>query len=148
MIEDQIDQNLKSAMLARDGLKTDTLRGLKSVILYSKVASNTRDEKLADQEVINLLSKESKKRQESADLYKQGGEQERADKELTEKAIIDEYLPKQLGEDELNSVIDEIMGSLGNDANMGQIIGMVKQKTAGAADGSAIARLVKEKLNQ
>lgn len=146
MIEDQIDQELKTAMLARDGLKVETLRGLKSTFLYAKVANNTKDKKLSDQEAFTLLAKESKKRQESADLYKQGGDQDRADKELTEKAIIDAYLPKQLSEDELKAVIDEVMGTSIGDANMGQIIGLVRQKTAGTADGSEIARLVKEKL--
>lgn len=147
MIEDQISKDLKEAMLAKQSLKVDTLRGIKSVFLYARVASGNRDNKLADQEAIALLAKESKKRQESADLYKQGNDQNRAAKELEEKKIIDSYLPEQLSEEDLSKVIDDAVNTLGSDANLGQVIGYVKQKTAGAADGALIARLVKEKLS-
>lgn len=148
MIEEKIEEDLKAAMIARDSLKVDTLRGLKSTFLYSKVANGTRDKKLTDEQAYSILAKESKKRQESADLYIQGGDQARADKELQEKSMIDAYLPKQLSEDELKAVIDEVMASQTDSPNMGQIIGLVRQKTAGTADGSLIARLVKEKLGQ
>lgn len=148
MIEDKIDQDLKAAMIARDSLKVDTLRGIKSVFLYAKVTGGTRDQKLTDQQAITLLAKESKKRQESADLYKQGGGTQQADKELKEKDIIDSYLPKQLSTDELKKVIDEVISSSPENLNMGQVIGMVREKTAGTADGSEIARLVKERLGQ
>jgi uncharacterized protein YqeY len=147
MIEQQIEQDIKSAMLARDSLKVDTLRGLKSVFLYSKVASGTRDQPLSDQDTMALLGKEAKKRQESADLYAKGGEQARADKELSEKAIIESYLPAKLSESDLVSIVDEVIGAAGPDSNMGQLIGLIKSKTSGSADGSDIARLVKERLN-
>jgi uncharacterized protein YqeY len=145
MIEAQIEQDLKTAMLARDTEKTSTLRGIKSVFLYAKVSSGTRDKELPDEEVIKLLQKEAKKREESAILYKQGGADERADKELSEKAIIDGYLPAKISESELEAIVNEIIKA-NKDANMGQIISEVKNKTAGSADGSDIARIVKGKL--
>ncbi|MEI9913670.1 MAG: GatB/YqeY domain-containing protein [Candidatus Saccharibacteria bacterium] len=134
MIEAQIEQDLKSAMLARDTEKVSTLRGIKSTFLYSKVAAGTRDSQLSDDEAIKLMQKEAKKRQESADLYIQGGEQARADKELSEKKIIDAYLPSKLSESELEKIIGEVMSS-NSDANLGQIIGEVKAKTAVALTG-------------
>src|SRR5665213_136087 len=145
MIEAQIEQDIKTAMLARDTEKTSTLRGIKSVFLYAKVAAGTRDKELPDDEAIKLLQKEAKKRGESAQLYKQGGNSERADKEMAEKAIIDAYLPSKISEEELGSIVDEIIAA-NKDANMGQIISEVKNKTAGSADGGDIARLVKGKL--
>src|SRR6185369_4929411 len=102
MIRQQIDDDLKAAMLAKGGLKTDTLRGLKSVILYADGAAKARETGgIPDDQVMALLAKEAKKRQESADLYVQGGSQERADTELAETAIIAGYLPAQMGADEL-----------------------------------------------
>jgi hypothetical protein len=146
MIEAQIERDLKVAMLARDTSKVSALRGLKSTFLYAKVAAGTRDRELADDEAIRLLQKEAKKRDESADLYAKGGENSRAEQELSEKKIIEQYLPTKLSEDKLVEVIDSVI-STNPDFNMGQIIGEVKNKTAGTADGADIARIVKEKLS-
>jgi len=147
MIEQQVEQDVKSAMLARDSHRTETLRGLKSVFLYAKVSSGKRDEALSDDEAIALLSKEAKKRQESADLYIKGGDQARADKEIIEKEIIESYLPPKLSDDELEAIVDDVVSKAPEPKNMGQIIGEVKKQTAGSADGGEIARLVKEKIS-
>ena len=149
MLEQRIEQDLKTALLAGDKVKVTTLRGLKSVLLYAKVAAGTRDESLSDEAVIALLSKEAKKRQESADLYKQGGSQERADAELTEKALIETYLPTQLDEAELRKIVEEVIAEThaSGMADMGRVIGAVRAKTQGTADGAAIAQLVKERLS-
>lgn len=147
MIESRIEQDLKSAMLARDTEKISTLRGIKSIFLYAKVASGTRDRELTDDEAIKLLQKQAKQRQESADIYLQGGEKERADKELKEKAIIETYLPAKLSEQQLESIIESIIKA-NKEASMGQIIASVKAKTAGSADGAEIARIVRAKLEQ
>lgn len=147
MIESQIEQDIKSAMLARDTVKVSTLRGIKSVFLYAKVANGTKDRELTDEEAITLLHKEAKKRDESADLYTKGGETARAEQELSEKKILEAYLPEKLSEEDLSKVIDEVM-SKAADANMGQIISEVKAKTAGTADGADIARIVKSRLGQ
>ena len=146
MIETQLEQDIKTAMLAGDKVRVMTLRTLKSVFLSTKVAANTRDSVLPDAEVITILSKEAKKRQESADLYKQGGNEIKAADELAEKAVIETYLPIQLSEAELTAIVAEAVAQAGENAAMGPIIGQVKAKTNGAADGAMIARLVKEKL--
>lgn len=146
MIETQLEQDIKTAMLAGDKVRVMTLRTLKSVFLSTKVAAGTRDTVLPDAEVITILSKEAKKRQESADLYKQGGNETKAADELAEKAVIETYLPTQLTETEISAIIDEVISQAGDNVAMGPVIGQVKAKTNGAADGSVIARLVKEKL--
>lgn len=147
-LEQQIEQDIKAAQLAGDTARLNTLRGLKAVLLNVKVAEGKRDSGLSDESVLAILAKESKKRQESADMYEQGGAAERAQAELAEKAIIDSYLPAQLSEAELLYLIDEAISATGADgpAAMGKVIGQVKAKAGAAADGAVIARLVKEKL--
>jgi uncharacterized protein YqeY len=149
MLESRIEQDLKAALLAGDKAKVMTLRGLKSALLNVKVAEGKRETGLTDDEIIVILSKEAKKRQESADFYVQGGSQERADAELGEKALIETYLPAQLSEEEVAKVVDATIAELQATgmAAMGQVVGAVRQKTQGTADGSVIARLVKERLN-
>ena len=148
MIETQLEQDIKTAMLAGNKLRVLTLRTLKSAILSVKVAKGTRESVMADNDVIVILSKESKKRQESADLYIQGGNQIKADAELLEKSVIANYLPTQLTEEELSKIIDEVIVDSAVPAQMGPIIGQVKAKAGPAADGSLIAKLVKEKLSK
>ena len=148
MLEDRIEQDIKTALLARDSHKATTLRGLKATLLNVKVAKGKRESGLSDDEVIDVLAKEAKKRQESADLFKQGGNDAKAADELAEKVMIEEYLPEQLSEDEIIKLIDEVIAATGASGPqaMGQVIGQVKGKAGAAADGALIARLVKEKL--
>lgn len=149
MIQQQLKDDIKAAMLAGETLRVETLRGLKTVILYAEVAANKRDIGLTDDEILNLFAKEVKKRQESADLYVRGGSQERAEKELAEKAIIEAYLPAQLSEADLTVIIDETIAA--QDATgpqaMGKVIGAVKARVGNTADGGLIAKLVKERLS-
>lgn len=146
--KEKIDQDLKAALLAGDKEKATVLRGLKSAILYEEVAKGVRDSGLADDQIISILQKEAKKRQESADLYVRGGSQEKADAELAEKKILEAYLPAQLGEAEIGALIDEVVSENGavTKETMGPTIAAVKQKAGGAADGATVARLVKERL--
>ena len=136
-------------MLAGDKLTAETLRGLKSAILNEAIAQNARDSGLPDDQIQKILAKQSKQRQEAADLYKQGGSAERAEAELTEKAIIDAYLPEQMAEGEVAKIVDEEIAKAGQPTmqDMGKIIGAVRGRTAGQADGGTIARLVKERLS-
>ena len=147
-IKKKIEQDLKQAMLAGDKALVSTLRGLKSSILDVEIAKNKRNQGLDDEEVINLLQKEAKKRQESADLFAQGGNIEKQQAELTEKQVINDYLPAQMSEEELVKVIDEVISQTGGTGlqAMGQVIGAVKQKVGAQAEGAVIARLIKEKL--
>lgn len=147
-LKEQIDADLKTALLGGDKLTAETLRGLKSAILYEEVAQKVRESGLNDDQIMNLLKKEVKRRDESAALYDQGGSQERADKERAEKVIIEKYLPAQMDESQIRAIVDEVVASIPDATmqQMGQVIGAVKAKAGAQADGAVIARLVKEKL--
>ena len=149
-IKEKIDTDLKTAMLAGEKDRVTTLRGLKSSILYAEVAAGKRDEGLDEQTVVALMQKEAKKRQESADLYRQGGNPEKAQLEITEKTIIEGYLPEQLSEEKIRELVMTEIAKIENPSpqQMGQIIGSVKAASKGNADGSIIARIVKEQLTQ
>jgi uncharacterized protein YqeY len=148
MLEDRLEQDIKTALLAGDAQRVSVLRGLKSTLLNEKVATGKRDGGLTDEEVLPIFSKEAKKRQESADLYKQGNDETRASAELSEKKIIEEYLPEQLGEDEVAKLVEEAIHQTGasEQKDMGKVIGAVRAKAGAQADGALIARLAKEKL--
>ena len=148
MLEDKLEQDLKTALLAKNAQRVSVLRGLKSVLLNVKVAEGKRESGLNDDEVVAILAKEAKKRQESADLYEQGGRPEKAEAELAEKAIIEEFLPEQMSEEEVAALVDEAIAATGakEQKDMGKVIGMVRSKAGAGADGALIARLTKEKL--
>ena len=148
-LKEQIDKDLKIAMLGGDKTAVDTLRGLKSVILYDEVAKGRKTEGLADNEVISLLQKEAKKRQESVDLYTTGGNEDRAKQELLEKGIIEKYLPKALSEADMNALVDTILEKFDNPdiSKMGQIIALAKERSGGSADGATLAAIVKTRLS-
>lgn len=147
--KEQIEADLKTAMLAGEKELVTTLRGLKSTILYAEVEGGSRGEGLDEDKVIALLQKEAKKRQESADLYKQGNDPEREQAELNEKKIIEKYLPEQVSEDEIKKAVDEAIAQTGASGPqaMGQVIGVVKSKFGAQADGGVVARIAKEKLS-
>jgi uncharacterized protein YqeY len=149
-VKEQIDQDLKTAMLAGDKTLVMTLRGLKSAILYVEVAAGKRDAGLTDAEVTEVLRKEAKKRQESADLYTRGGNQEKADSELVELKAIQAYLPQQMSDDQLAVLVDQAMQESQDISPqaMGKIIGRVKELSEGNADGGRIAQAVKQRLGQ
>ncbi len=149
-IKQQIDQDLKAALLDHNTFLTTVLRGIKSSILNEEIAQNKRDEGLSEEVTTTLLQKEVKKRLESAELYKQGNSNERAESELAEKEIIEKYLPVQMSDEELGKIVEEAMKKTGANSlqQMGQVIGVVRASTGGQADGSRIATMVKEKLSQ
>ena len=145
-LKQQLQDDLKVSMIARDSFRTDVIKGLKSAILYAEVAANKRETGLDEQEILAVFKKESKKRQESADLFTKGGNSEMADKELREKVIVDAYLPAQLDEAALSAMIDNAIKDLGivtpSKQEMGKIIGAVKARGGAEVDGSLLARLV------
>lgn len=148
MIIAQLDQDLKTALLSKDTLKATVIRSLKSAILYAEVAAKKRDEGLTDDEIITVLQKEAKKRQESAEAYAAAGSKDRAQQETEEYEMIKAYLPEQLSEQEIAVIVDEAINGFESPRmqQMGQVIGAVRQKTGNRADGALIARLVKERL--
>lgn len=147
-LKQRIEADLKTAMLDGNKVLVTTLRTLKSAILYAEVAAGAREQGLGDKEVVILLQKESKKRQESAELFAKGGNQEKADAELKEIQIIKTYLPAQISDEELEKYISTAVSEAQDTSPqaMGKIIGRVKELSDGGADGGRIAQAVKERL--
>lgn len=151
MLQERIVQDLKTALLAGDAEKVSVLRSIKSAITYAEVARGVKGGSgLSEPDIIEVLSRESKKRLESASLFNRGGATDRAEKELREKAIIDEYLPAALSDHEINKLVDRVINELGEltSQNMGPVIARVKQLSKGAADGGKIAGIVKERIGR
>ena len=146
MLEGKIQADLKTALLGGDKKRAEVLRGLKSVLLNEKIAKGLRDSGLSDEQVLVLIGKEVKKRNESAEMYANAGANDRAEAENSEKAILEEYLPAQMSDEELATVVTEVIAHLGENPQLGQAIGAVKQKVGASADGGRIAAAVKAKL--
>lgn len=149
-LKNTLQADLKTAMLARNTEVVDTLKGLKSAILYAEVEQGKREEGLDNAGIIAVLKKEAKKRQDSVDMYRKGGNDEQADKELREKEVINKYLPAQLSETVAAQIVDEAIVELAIEnpepKDMGRIIGAIKA-TGAEIDGTMLAKLVKSRLS-
>lgn len=147
MLTDNLKDDLKTAMLAKDEAKVSVLRMLLSELTYAKIQ---KGEDLEDAEIITVVQKEVKKRREAADGFRSGGREESAKKEENEAEILGAYLPAQLSDDDLGKIIDEVISQTGASGvtDMGRVIGVVMGKVAGTAEGSRVSMLVKGRLNK
>jgi uncharacterized protein len=145
-LKEKLEADIKQAMLAGDKARAETLKLLKSAILYEEVALKVRDTGLSDEQVTVVFAREAKKRAETIELYEKAGETARAEAEAFEKSVIDGYLPKQLDDVELEKIVDGVIAELGEQAQMGQVMGAVRAKVGSNADGGRIAAMVKSKL--
>lgn len=147
-LKERIDNDLKAALLGGDRFKSETLRGLKAAILNEEVAQNKRGEGLGEPANEQIVAREIKKRGESATLYEQNGRGDMAADERREAEILSVYLPAQLSDEELQSIVDATIQQLGANGmgDMGKVIGTVKSKVGNTADGAKIAGLVKQAL--
>ncbi|MDO8999976.1 MAG: GatB/YqeY domain-containing protein [Bacteroidota bacterium] len=143
-IEEKINGEIKTAMLAKDAKKLEALRAIKSVILLLK----TSPEGLTEDSVAKALQKEVKKRKESADIYTSQSRADLAEVEMTQAAVIEEYLPKQMGEEEVKAELIKIIASVGatSAADMGKVMGAASKALAGKADNKLVSVLVKQLL--
>ena len=144
---DRISEDIKKAMLAKDRVRLEALRGIKKEFLEAKTAKGGNGT-LSDEAATKVLVKMAKQRRESAAIYKEQNRQDLADGELAEVAVIEEYLPKQLTEEELTAELKKIIAEVGaTDAKMmGKVMGVASKALAGRADGRAIPAKVKELL--
>lgn len=144
---DRISADIKSAMLAKDKVRLEALRGVKKEFLEAKTAKGG-DGTLSDDNAIKILAKMVKQRRESATIYTEQGRQDLADNELAEAAVIEEYLPKQLSEEELTAELKAIIAQVGATSakEMGKVMGVASKALAGRADGRVISAKVKELL--
>jgi uncharacterized protein YqeY len=143
-IEEQINADIKAAMLAKDAKKLEAIRAIKSVIILLK----TSPEGLTDDSLNKALQKEVKKRKESADIYKGQGRADMEADELFQATIIEAYLPKQMSEDEIRAALKDILAAVGANgpADMGKAMGAASKALAGKADNRVVSTLVKEML--
>tara|TARA_R100000935_G_scaffold44696_2_gene67606 strand:+ start:26594 stop:27025 length:432 start_codon:yes stop_codon:yes gene_type:complete len=139
---------MKAAMKAKDQESLQALRSVKSAILLAQTESGAKQELSEDAE-IKLLQKLVKQRKDSAALYTEQGREDLATPELTEAAVIEQFLPAQLSEQEVEKLVEEAIAQTGASsmADMGKVMGMVSGKAAGRADGKTISTIVKRKLS-
>ncbi|MBO7165039.1 MAG: GatB/YqeY domain-containing protein [Muribaculaceae bacterium] len=145
---DVVSEDIKKAMLARDKVKLEALRGVKKEFLEAKTAPGANGE-LTDEVATKILVKMVKQRKESAQIYADNGRQELAETELAQAKAIEEYLPKQLTEEELEAELKAIIAETGAQGpkEMGKVMGVASKRLAGRAEGKAISAKVKELLN-
>ncbi len=144
---DKISDDIKKAMLARDAVRLESLRGIKKEFLEAKTAKGS-DGTLPDEKAVQILSKMIKQRKESAEIYTQQNRPELAGAELAQAAVIEEYMPKQLSDEELTAALREIIARVGatSPKEMGKVMGVASKELAGKAEGRAISAKVKELL--
>lgn len=146
---EKVSEDIKAAMKAKDRQRLDALRGIKKEFIEGKTAPGA-DGVLTDDAAMKILVKMAKQRRESAEIYKAQNREELAQEELAQAAVIDEYLPKQLTEAELEAALREIIAETGASSakEMGKVMGVASKRLAGRADGRAISEMVKQLLNQ
>lgn len=142
-----VNAGIKAAMLARDHVRLETLRGVKKEFLEAKTAKGA-DGELSDDVAMKILVKMAKQRKETAEIYNANGRPELAQNELAEAAVIEEFLPKQMTDEELTAAVKEIIARVGATTmkEMGKVMGVASKELAGKAEGKAISAKVKELL--
>ena len=148
-LKDRLRQDLTTAIKARDEVRSSTIRMVLSAITNAEVAGKVARE-LSDEDVVGVLSTEAKKRREAAQAFADGGRAEMAAKEQAEAAVIADYLPAQLTEEEIRDLVAEAVASTGAAGEgmraMGKVMGVVTPRTKGRADGGAVAAEVRRQL--
>ena len=142
---EELETEVKEAMLARDNDRRDALR-----LILSSLRSAEKDlqRPLSDGEELQVLQRERKKRIEAAEAFREGGREDRAEKEEAELAVLEEFMPAPLSEDELEQIVDDAIAENGATSlqDLGRVMADVMPQVAGRADGSAVSQLVREKL--
>ena len=141
----RLEDELAQAMRARDAARRDTLR----LILNSlRGAEKELQRPLSDDEELQVLQRERKRRVEAADAFRHGGRDEQAEGEERELAVLEEFMPEPLSEEELEEIIDDVIAEVGatNVRHLGRVMADVMPQVAGRADGSVVSQLVREKL--
>ena len=144
---EQISEDIKSAMKARDKVALEALRNIKKVFLEAKTAPGANDT-LEDADALKILQKLAKQGKESAQTFLANNRQDLADSELAQVDVIERYLPKALEESEIESIVKEIIAQTGAQGmkDMGKVMGVASKQMAGRADGRIISTIVKKLL--
>lgn len=149
MLFDQISNDIKEAMKAKDKVRLETLRNVKKVFLEAKTAPGANDT-LTDETALKLIQKLAKQGRDAAEIYQTQGREDLAADELAQVAVLEGYMPKQLALEELEQALREIIASVGASGpqDMGRVMGTATKQLAGKAEGRAISAKVKELLAQ
>ena len=147
-LKQKVEGEIKSAMIAKDKVRLTALRAIKSLILFEETKEGFSGELSADDEM-KLLTKAAKQRKDSAEIYEKQGRADLLEVELAELAVIQEFLPKALTDEELTLAVQEIINVTGaiGPKDMGKVMGVASKQLAGKADGKAISEKVKSLLN-
>lgn len=147
-LQGEVMEKLKEAMKAKDTVALESLRAIKSAILLAQTESGAKQDLTKDEE-LKLLQKLVKQRKDSAALYLEQNRADLAEPELAQVAVIEQFLPEQMGEEELTKLIAEIIAKTGASSmkDMGKVMGMASKELAGKADGKAISNVVKSLLS-
>lgn len=149
-LKEKITSDLKGAMKAGDVLRRDTLRMLDSAIKNVEIEKKKRETGLEEEEVLEVVSRAVKQRQDSIKQYEDGGRPELAQKEKEELDILMEYMPEQLDDDAIRSAVAEVIAATGaaSPSDMGKVMGAVMAKVKGQADGNKVRQIVSEELEK
>jgi uncharacterized protein len=147
-LENRINADIKQAMIAKESRKLEALRAIKAALLLAKTSKEAAGGELPEEAGLKLLQKLIKQRQESADIYKSNGRDDLAEQELFQAGVIENYLPKQLSEEEILSGVARIISETGASGpkDMGKVMGAASKEFAGKADNKVVADLVKKLL--
>ena len=147
-LETKIQEALTLAIKSKDTIRVSALRSIKAAITEAKTAANGKKE-LEDSDIVKIIQKLAKQREESAAIYKEHNRDDLANNELAELNVLNDFLPKKLTEDELIAVIERYIKELNATTikDMGKVIGAINKEYMGKVDGSVVAKLVKSKLS-
>ena len=139
---------MKAAMRAKDSMKLEALRAIKSGILLANTESSSKDG-LSEEEEMKLLQKLVKQRRDSAQIYKEQGREDLAEPEIAQAEVIEQFLPEQMSEAEIEAEVEKVIAETGASGmqDMGKVMGMTSKRLAGRADGKTISAIVKNKLS-
>lgn len=148
MLKQQLHDELKRSMIARDELKKSVLRMLLTAITYYEINKGGAGYEATDEDVMSVIDKQVKQRKDSIEQFEKAGRQELADKEKEEMALLAVYLPKQLTEEEIKLLVKDAIAEVGATApsDMGKVMGFLSPKIKGKADGGLVSRIVRESL--
>jgi uncharacterized protein len=147
-LENRINADIKQAMIAKESRKLEALRAIKAALLLAKTSKEAAGGELPEEAGLKLLQKLIKQRQESADIYKSNGRNDLAEQELFQAGVIENYLPKQLSEEEIRAGVAKIISETraSGPKDMGKVMGAASKVFAGKADNKVVADLVKKLL--
>lgn len=150
MLKQKLQEDLKNSMLAKNELKTSTLRLLLSAINYFEIQKGGAGYEARDEEILDVIAKEIKKRKESIEMYEKGNRQDLADKEQKEFEILQTYLPEQMTEEKVKELVKQAISETNATSiqDMGKVMGILMPKVKGKADASLVSKIVKEQLSK